>query len=218
MRLCIIQGIFEANFVVVIPYSVLGPAGKEARVVQYGHGLFQDFEEATDDYLLDIANELGYIFVCTDWLGLSSSDQGDVITMLSKSITDFKMIPDRTTQGVVNHIMLMRALKGPSGSLLKNTSLWDVGGINVNKMDGERRSFLGQSAGGILGGVYMAVTTDIVRGQLTVPGGPFELILPRSRDFGLLGQLLELRYAKQLDLSAMFGVLQVRAAIETGCA
>lgn len=47
----------------------------------------------------------------------------------------------------------------------------------------EYTHYYGNSLGGILGTVYMATTTDVTRGTLGVPGGPFGLLLPRSQDF-----------------------------------
>ena len=47
-------------------------------------------------------------------------------------------IADRTTQGMVNALMLMRALKGPNGSLLLHKDIWTVDGERAN-VDGELR-------------------------------------------------------------------------------
>ena len=48
---------------------------------------------------------------------------------------------------------------------------------------GCERSYTGNSEGGIFGTVYMAVTQDVERGVLGVPGGPYAMLLPRSHDF-----------------------------------
>jgi hypothetical protein len=51
---------------------------------------------------------------------------------------------------MINALMLMRMLKGPSGTLLKDKTIWTIGGERVN-VDGTMRSYFGNSQGGILG-------------------------------------------------------------------
>jgi hypothetical protein len=50
-------------------------------------------------------------------------------------------------------------------------------------IDPDRRYFLGISLGAILGGAYMTITPDIVRGCLGVGGQPFGMLLARSDGF-----------------------------------
>jgi hypothetical protein len=51
---------------------------------------------------------------------------------------------------MINALMLMRMLKGPSGTLLKDKTIWTIGGERVN-VNGTMRSYFGNSQGGILG-------------------------------------------------------------------
>jgi hypothetical protein len=53
-------------------------------------------------------------------------------------------------QGVINALMLMRMLKGPSGTLLNDKTIWAIGEERVN-LDGTMRNYFGNSLGGILG-------------------------------------------------------------------
>jgi len=68
---------------------------------------------------------------------------------------------------------------------------------------------LGSSQGGILGGVYMALSTDVTRGVLGVMGSPYSLLLPRSIDFDDLFVILKSRYAQALDLVLLFPIFQL---------
>ena len=50
-------------------------------------------------------------------------------------------------------------------------------------MDGSKRYYFGGSQGGILGASLMALTTDVERGLLAVPGQSYNLLLNRSVNF-----------------------------------
>jgi len=46
-----------------------------------------------------------------DWWEMSSEDVPAVVAMASGDLSDFGMIPDRLTQGILNALLLMRILK-----------------------------------------------------------------------------------------------------------
>jgi len=71
------------------------------------------------------------------------------------------------------------------------------------------RFYFGNSQGGILGGVNMAVSVDITRGVLGVPGAPYAVLLPRSEDFIAEWDAIRYRFDNPLDRIACLGVLQV---------
>jgi hypothetical protein len=56
--------------------------------------------------------------------------------------------------------------------------------------------YFGHSQGGISGGVYLAMSTDVRRAMLGVPGAPYSLLLPRSIDFDPFLLLVFLRYGR----------------------
>jgi len=66
-------------------------------------------------------------------------------------------------------------------------------------IDTTRKFYWGISQGGIYGVVIVATSTDIERGQLGVPGGPYPLLLPRSVDFDPYYTILKGRYANPFD-------------------
>ena len=46
-----------------------------------------------------------------DWWGMSSEDVPAVVVMASGDLSDFGIIPERLTQGILNALLLMRILK-----------------------------------------------------------------------------------------------------------
>jgi hypothetical protein len=61
------QGVQPVNFTVLIPRSLAAAGGKLGRILQYGHGLFGDQSEVTEEYLDDEANAHGYVLCAVDW-------------------------------------------------------------------------------------------------------------------------------------------------------
>ena len=104
------------------------------------------------------ANRYGYILVsCNQW-GMSEEDVPSIVLMLANNISNFRIIPDRLSQGVLNELLLMKLLKG---SLYKHPTLTFNNRIVINP---NKAFYYGVSLGGIIGQVYMAVTTDVQRG------------------------------------------------------
>jgi hypothetical protein len=200
------------SFEILIPRSLVGlssAAASSGRIVQYGHGLFGDKSEVEVGYLAEDADRYGYVLAACDWWGLDAVDELFVATMLATDITNFAMVPDRSVQGVVNALMLMRALSG-AGGLFNDKALTEYDGLPTRRGDGtiKTRSYFGNSQGGILGSVYMAVSTDVERGLIGVGGGPYTLLLPRSKDFDSLGTVLKARYSDPLDVQVILSAMQ----------
>jgi len=173
--------------------------------LQYGHGLFGDKNEVQSSYLGEQADRHGYVLAASDWIGLSEVDSPVVVAMMATDLTDFGIVPDRCQQGLLNALFLMRLLR--EGKLAKDPALVFNG---KPVLDGTSASYYyGNSQGGILGSVYMAITTDVKRGVLGVGGGPYSLLLPRSNDFASLFQLLTLRYPQPLDRYVLFSAFQL---------
>lgn len=67
----------------------------------------------------------------------------------------------------------------------------------------------GISQGGIFGGTFMAITPDIERGVVDVPGQPYNLLLNRSVDFDMYFALLNAGYSDSRDLQLLLGMIQM---------
>ena len=64
-----------------------------------------------EGYLQEQANRYGYVMAACDWWGMASEDVPALVAMTSGDISDFAMLPERLTQGVLNALVLMRILK-----------------------------------------------------------------------------------------------------------
>lgn len=139
----------------------------------------------------------------SDWIGLAQPDAPGVAWMIAHDLTDFGMVPDRCSQGVINALMLMRLAAGRL-TLDENFRFADQSIINSSK-----KSYMGNSQGGILGAVYMAMSTDVERGVLGVGGTPYSLMLPRSHDFSTLFDVMDSRYRDAVDRIFLLSFIQL---------
>jgi len=141
--------------------------------------------------------------------GLSEYDEATVIVMMAGGdggFTDFKIVPDRLHQGMLNAIVLMRMVTSPA--FVKDASV-TFNGKQVISTSPSDRFYNGNSQGGIMGGVYMAVSPDVTRGVLGVGGGPYALLLPRSSDFSDLFTILKIRYPRSIDRMIILTLMQM---------
>lgn len=141
--------------------------------------------------------------------GLSEYDEATVIVMMAGGdggFTDFKIVPDRLHQGMLNAIVLMRMVTSPA--FVKDASV-TFNGKQVISTSPSDRFYNGNSQGGIMGGVYMAVSPDVTRGVLGVGGGPYALLLPRSSDFSELFTILKIRYPRSIDRMIILTLMQM---------
>jgi len=91
-------------------------------------------------------------------------------------IGDFVQVTDRLQQGILNALVAARTMRG---GLASDPAL-ELDGQSPIDTDREV-VFVGQSQGGILGGTYMSLTTDVSRGVLMVPGQGYSFLLQRNR-------------------------------------
>lgn len=192
------------SFIVLIPHSVSNGSVPNPSLVQFGHGLFNDKTEVEQDYLQKQANTYGYIlFSCTLW-GLANYDiPSIVLELILEDVSNFRVLPDRLGQGVVNELVLMRLMTGAYSS----HPLLLVDGRKV--IDQKRVHYYGLSLGGVMGVVYMALTNDVERGVLGVAGGSFGLILPRSMDFTKNFAFIRGLYPDPVDFIIMMSMINM---------
>lgn len=148
----VFQKFVDFDFEVVIPDSVAA-AGKPAKVLQYGHGLFGDHGEVEENYLATFANENGYVLAATDWIGLSEYDEPTVIVMMAGGdggFSDFRIVPDRLHQGMLNALTLMRLIT--QSAFTKDPAVTFQGSSVISTSPSDWH-YNGNSQGGIMGGV-----------------------------------------------------------------
>lgn len=172
------NGTAKFGFIVDIPESV-ATGGKPAPVIQFGHGLLGAAADMnTSDAVQAFIQDKGYVMFGVDWIGMSENDQQFIGSMLSEGdLTRFSHVADRLRQSFVNALLAMRMMTGDMAS----DPAVQFNGQSV--IDPTQRYYYGNSQGGINGGVYMALSTDVTRGRLGVPGQPYDLLLNRSKDF-----------------------------------
>jgi len=202
------QGDVSVDFTVLIPWTLVNNP-RPGRILQYGHGLFGGQGEVKVGYLGEVANRYGYVLCATDWWGMSSFDVPAIVRMLTNDLSDFRILPDRTIQGIVNKLFLMKMM---IGDFSKDPAV-TFNGVSV--VDTNARAYYGNSQGGILGGVYMAASTDVQYGVLGVPGAAYAVLLPRSVDFDSYFVIIRQRYPDAIDrifiVSALIQMLWDRA-------
>lgn len=159
------------SFELLIPHAATqSPAG----IIQYGHGLLGEKEQIESEHFRTFMDEYNYAMFGVDFIGMASDDELDIGALISSGeFHRFANTVDRQHQGMLNSLLAMRLMKG------RFASDPDFGGF----IDPDRAYYHGISQGGIFGGTYMALTTDVQRGVLGVPGMPYNLLLSRSADF-----------------------------------
>lgn len=166
------NGTAEYPFVLLVPQSC---KGRSCPIVQYGHGLFGDRYSVDNDGYYQTADSFGAVVISMDWIGMSNNDVSVIAQAAAAGdISRFATIPDRSEQGMVNLAVALRTLE--TGMAADPQLVFD--GVPV--VDGDTRYYVGGSQGGIYGATYMAITPDIERGALVVPGAAYSLMLPRS--------------------------------------
>jgi len=193
----------EANFEfeMLIPHSAMqSPAG----VIGYGHGLLGEKEQIESEHFRTWMNEYNYVMFGLDFIGMAADDEAYIGALISTGqLHDFANVVDRQHQGMLNSLLMMRMMKG------RFASDPDYG----SAIDPNRLYYHGISQGGIFGGTYMAITTDVQRGVLGVPGMPYNLLLSRSVDFDQFFDIIRTTYSdarQHVQLLALVDMLWER--------
>ena len=174
------NGTWNATFTCNIPRRALeGDTAGAVPPVVYGHGLLGGKGEVNSDAQSNFANGWGYLYCATDEIGFSSADVGTAIVALG-DLSAFNKMADRTQQGILNELYLGRALVSSTG-LRTNAAFQDGSGNSL--IQGSRLFYDGNSQGGILGGMFTAVSVDSDHSVLGVNGMTYSTLLDRSKDF-----------------------------------
>ncbi len=197
------NGTAQYEFVVHIPNSIAN--GQPLGIVQNGHGLFgaKDEGDGDDGQLVTFCDRFGYVGVAVDLIGMAHDDVDIAIHSVSDDIALFRGLVDRQHQGVLNELLAMRMMKG------RFTRDPHVQMNGKSAIDASRAFRRGDSQGGVFGGTYMSLTTDVTRGVLGVPGAPYSLLLDRSADFSGYKFLLRGNYATATDVQIVLGMMQI---------
>ena len=191
-----------APFVVHVPQCAL-TAQKPLPIIVFGHGLFGTAQdELSSDYQKQVGQKLCMVQIGTDWIGLAHYDYGTVAGNVVDDLSNFPIITDRLQQAHVNAQVLVRLFL----TQMKNDAMLQANGHAVT--DGSEIYYYGISNGGNEGSVFMALSKDVIRGVLNVPGSVWNLMTLRSHDFQVLKTLLNSVYPDQLDQQILIAASQ----------
>ncbi len=191
-------GIYKAEFRARVPRSALG--GIPHGVMMHGHGLNGTDGQIASDTFDQLANQEKVVIVGCNMLGMSAEDVGATLQMLS-DMSNFPILADRLHQGVLDHAFLMRGMK------LGFDKIPAIAATGV-KIDPTQLYYNGISQGGIFGATHVAMSLDITRGQLGVPGNDYATLLPRSVDFSPFFVILSLSYPDRRDQLLLLSAVQ----------
>lgn len=193
------NGTAEYPFEVLVPYSAMN---EPAALVQFGHGLFGGHENV--EALGPFANEHNLVIFALDWIGMSEQDALPTVGLLgSGDLSEFQTLPSRLMQAHVNALLGMRMM---SGAFVDDPAIQFAGGSAI---DPDQRYFFGASLGGIMGSVYMALTLDVERGGLGVPGQSFNLLMSRSELFDPFFDILNINYDDPRDIQLVQSLIMI---------
>ncbi len=177
------DGLPEQNGTFVYSAAMIVPEAAQAEpapLVAFGHGQLGAKEQVLG--FQPIAAQLNLATFALDWKGFASDDTATIIaTLTGGDWSTFRAVPERMHQGYINFLMAMRTISreadgGPT-TLLNQMLATECGGATL---DGSKRYYFGGSQGGILGASLVAISTDIERALLAVPGQSYNLLLTRS--------------------------------------
>ena len=193
------NGTREAKFFARIPHSALD--GTPHGIFTYGHGQLGSRYEIYADHIERLALEQKYILLAADLVGMSEED-GDTAQATIFDLGQFQSIGDRLHQGILEYLVLSRAAVTTLPALEEMTSRGVV-------IDTDHNYYFGASQGGIFGQTFMALTLDVARGFLAVPGANYNLLLHRSKNFDEFQDALDLIYRDPLDRPLIVSLLQL---------
>jgi hypothetical protein len=177
-----------APFECIIPSTAGDPA--PARASLYGHGLFGSYTEVEDPWVEALASEHNIVFCGTDWWGLTQDDEPFAANVVS-NLNLFPVIVDRLQQAVLDTLYLGRLMISPQGFAANP----DFQAAGHSVLDTSHLYYNGNSQGGIMGGVTLAVSPDVRRAVLGATGMDYgNLLLARSTDFTTFSTFLGLYY------------------------
>jgi hypothetical protein len=167
-------GTRTVEFYVNIPQSAID--GDPHDLIMFGHGLFGRGTRAWASFNSRIANQQNLIFYGTDLWGMAEAQEETDAFSIVTDLSNFPSIGDQLHQGLVNWLLLTRAMKNRFGSLPEVTNR----NVTVNS---DEMLYSGISQGGIFGPTFVALSPEVQYGHAGVPGHTYAQLLHRSVDF-----------------------------------
>ena len=198
-----LDGVEEWPFRLQIPHSAF-EGDAPVPVVQYGHGFLGSDREASNGWLRDMADRLGFAILSTSMQGMSGDISRVWIGVIGQDGGRFPELQELAMQGVVNQLVHQRMVK---------TSLADDASAALYREDGqlawdpERVYYTGNSQGGSVGTVVMGTSLDVERAILGVPGSGYPLLLHRSTVFQPFAGIIRTAYPEDDSIPRFLALL-----------
>jgi hypothetical protein len=209
----------DARFWINIPHGAL--TGDAHGLVMYGHGLFGDGKDVADLgwtrlcgqypprecgwFIGRIANQHDLIFFSADLLGMAANDRDETALTMIQNLGWFPWLSDRLHQGLLEYVLLTRGMKQRLQAALDAHEMTRDLGITV---DPTQVYYSGISQGGIFGPTFLALSPDVRRGHLGVPGMNYSTLLGRSVDFEPFFGILMQAHPDRIDQLVMLAAIQ----------
>jgi predicted esterase len=184
----------------MIPHSAI-QSDTPHGLVLYGHGLLGDGNQVFSGFNRRISNTHNLIFFGGDMSGMAADDYANIIVIVS-DLSNFHWLSDRLHQGLVEHIVMARTFRERFGAL-------DIAVENGVTINPDELAYSGISQGGIFGASIVALSPDITRGHLGVPGNNYSYLLHRSVDFEPFFNLIRIHYPDPVDQAILLGSNQL---------
>ena len=172
----------------------------------YGHGLFGSSIEVYASAVPQFSNAYDYVFCGTDWYGLSS----DSVALAATVVLNFGGFPSLAAslmQSLIDAEVLGRLMDSPKG-FATNPAFEDAAHRPlITPTSG--LVYYGNSEGGIMGGAFIALSTEVRRAVLGVPGMDYAVLLSRSADFSPFLGLLNTAYPSKATQQLGFDLVQL---------
>jgi hypothetical protein len=193
------DGNHQIDWWMLVPHSATST--RTHGILQYGHGLLGSGSQTWAGHNAEVANTHGWIYFGTNWTGFDT-DMQLAVGIAVRTLSGFEWIADTLHQGMIDALVLGRAMRGRITTL---QPLIDVG-VDIDTSDFH---YEGISQGGIFGATYMALSTDVTRGHLGVPGANYSTLLHRSVDFTPFFTMIAEAYPDTKDQAVLLAAVQL---------
>lgn len=193
------NGWVEQPFWLRLPHAARD--GKKVGLLQYGHGLLGTGSQAKAGHTARFAQEHSLAIFASNWTGMANPDYQPITAMIF-DFSHFLMLPERVHQGIAEFLVLARSMRDHLAALPELKAR----GVAI---DGSRLFYTGDSQGGIYGTTYIALSEDVTRAVLGVPGNNYASLLRRSVDFVPYFLLMRANYPGIIDRTVLISGGQV---------
>lgn len=183
------NGWVDRGFVAMIPHD--NGSGRPLELMEYGHGLLGTYGQVFSGYNRRVAYDHGYIYFGATLTGFGGDDPEIIVNAISEG-SRLICFSERLHQGVMEYLVLARAIREQFAELPEIAAL-------EREIDPAALVYSGISQGGIYGATVVALSKDILRGHLGVPGNNYAVLLERSVDFLPYLALVKITYQRRLD-------------------